>query len=90
MNQTAAQQVGDPSIQTSGNRKEPSLVSKLHGIKLPNRVLPKCREPVLPYVVKKNDFVLSLSLFWFFYKQATVQIGQLLLATFSINRFPKF
>jgi len=33
-NQSAAQQVRDPSMQTSGNRKEPSLVSKLHGIEL--------------------------------------------------------
>jgi len=35
-NQSAAQQVRDPSMQTSDNRKEPSLVSKPHGIELPS------------------------------------------------------
>jgi len=30
------EQVRDPSMQTSGNRKEPSLVSKPHGIELPS------------------------------------------------------
>ena len=34
MNRSAAQQVRDPSTQTSGNRKEPSLVSKSRGIEL--------------------------------------------------------
>ena len=35
-NQSAAQQVRDPLIQTSSNRKEPSLISKLYGVDLPN------------------------------------------------------
>ena len=35
-NQSAAQQVRDPSMQTSGNRKEPSLVSKPHEVELPS------------------------------------------------------
>jgi len=35
-NQSAAQQVRDPSTQTSGNRKESSLVSKPHGVELPS------------------------------------------------------
>ena len=33
-NQSAAEQVRDPTMQTSGNRKEPSLVSKSHGVEL--------------------------------------------------------
>jgi len=43
-NQSAAQQVRDPSMQTSGNRKEPSLVSKPHGVELPSWMLPTCPE----------------------------------------------
>ena len=35
-NLNAAQQVRDPSLQTSGNRKEPSLVNKPHGVELPS------------------------------------------------------
>ena len=35
-NQGAAQQVRDPSFQISGNRKEPSRVSKLHREELPS------------------------------------------------------
>ena len=35
--------------------------------------------------MKKNDFVLPL-----FLKQEIVQIGQVLLVTFSINRVPRF
>ena len=46
-NQSAAQQVGDTSIQISGNRKEPSLVSKPHGEKFPT-----CRKLVLPYAME--------------------------------------
>ena len=48
----------DASMQTSGNRKEPSLASKPHGIQLPSKVFPTYREPVLPYVMKKNDHLL--------------------------------
>ena len=50
-NQSAAQQVRDPSMQTSDNRKEPSLVSKPHGVE-PSWVLPTCPELVLPYVME--------------------------------------
>ena len=57
-------------------------------------VLPTCREPVSPYacsvVMKKNDFVLPLLVFWTFFKQETVKIGQLLLETININRFLRF
>jgi len=35
-NQSAAQQVRDLSMQTSDNRKEPSLASKPHGVELPS------------------------------------------------------
>ena len=38
MNQSAAQQVRDLSMQTNGNRKEPSLVSKPYGVELPSNV----------------------------------------------------
>ena len=92
-NQRAAQQVRDPAMQTSGNRKEPSLVSKQHKRELPSWMLPTCREPVLPCVMNGmwwDDFVLHLSVFCPFFKQWTVQIDQLLLVTFSINRFPRF
>ena len=36
MNQSAAQQVREPWMQTSGNRKELSLVNKPHGVELPS------------------------------------------------------
>ena len=51
-NQSAAQQVCDPSMQISGNRKESNLVSKPHGAELPSWVLRTCREPVFPYVME--------------------------------------
>ena len=35
-NRRATQQVHDPSTQTTSNRKEPSLVSKQHGVELPS------------------------------------------------------
>ena len=35
-NQSAAKRVRDPSMQTSGNSKEPSPVSELHGVELPS------------------------------------------------------
>ena len=35
------------SIETSGNRKEPILVSKLQGLELPT-----CLEQILPYVME--------------------------------------
>ena len=50
--QSAAQQVRDPSMQTSGNRKEPSLVNKPHGAELSSWILPTCPELVLPYVTE--------------------------------------
>ena len=34
-NQSAAQHIRDQSVQTNGNRKEPSPVSKPHGVELP-------------------------------------------------------
>lgn len=42
----------DLSIQTSDNRKKPSLVAKPHELALPSLVLPTCCEPVLPYVIE--------------------------------------
>ena len=51
-NRSAAQQVRDQSMQTSGNRKEPSLLSNPHEVELLGWVLPTCREPVLPYVME--------------------------------------
>ena len=63
--QTATLQVCDPSMQTNGNRKEPSPLSKSHGVELPSWVVPTCREPFLPYVIghfhEENVFVLPLS-----------------------------
>ena len=86
------------TMQTSGKRKETSLVSKPHGVgRLPSRVLPTCREPILPYGMeccRKGKWVCVSSFgsvsFWPFFKQRTVQIDQLLLVTFSINRSPMF
>ena len=91
-NQTAARQVCDPSMRTRGNLKEPSLVSRPPRVELLSRVLPTCRKPVLQYVMEKWLCVVSFGSanFWPFFKQGTVQIGQLLLETFSINRFPRF
>ena len=67
-NQNAAQQIRDRSMKTSGNRKKPSLVSKTDEIEVPSWVLQTCCGLVLPYVimwlsvvVKKNNFVLPLS-----------------------------
>ena len=51
MNKSTVQQVCDPLMQTTGNRKEPSLVSKTHRVEFPSRVFPVCRESVLPYVI---------------------------------------
>ena len=86
--------VRDPSMQTSSNRKEPSVVSKPHGIELPSWVLPTCPELVLPYVMEhchgENDLVLPLLVFWSFFKQRTVQIDQLLLIAFRISVSPDF
>ena len=92
MNQSAAQQVRDPLIQISGNRKEPSLVSKPYGIELSSRVLPRYRELVLSYVTSmpKNGFVLPFLVFRPCFNQGTVQIRQLLLILFCINRFSRF
>ena len=42
----------DLSIPTSDNWKEPSLVSKPHGVENSNRALPTCRETVLPNVME--------------------------------------
>ena len=42
-NQSAAQEVRNPSMQTSGNGK----VNEPHGVELPSRVLPTCLEQVL-------------------------------------------
>ena len=54
----------------------------------------KCRELVLPYVTEhyhaeKLLCVVSFNILTFFQTE-TVQIGQLLLITFHINRFPGF
>ena len=57
-NQSAAQQVRDPSMQTSANWKEPSLVSKSHRVEPPSWVLPTCREPVWPYVMENREEML--------------------------------
>ena len=51
----------------------------LHGCEVSNLVL--ITKDIL---TRKNDFLLS------FFKHETVQIGQLLLVTFSINRFLGF
>ena len=55
-NQSATQQ----TMQTRGNRKEPSLVSKPHGVELPRWVLPTCREPILPDVVEHSHEKMTL------------------------------
>jgi len=39
--------------------------------------------------MEKNDLVLPLLVFWSFFKQRTVQIDQLLLIAFDINRFTR-
>jgi len=71
-------------MQTSGNRKKPSLVSKPHGVELSSWMLPRvpnwfCRM-WWSIVMEKNDLVLPLLVFWSFFKQRTVQIDQLLLS----------
>ena len=82
------------SMQTNGNRKEPSLVSKPHGVEPPSWVFPTCREPVLPDVImwwnivkKKNDLVLPLSVrpLSDLFKEENGSNR-----SFSINRFPRF
>ena len=74
-NQSVAQQVRDPSTQTSGNRKESSLVSKPHGVELPSWVLPTCPELVLPYVMEHchGEKWPCVASFGRFFKQRTVQ-----------------
>ena len=52
-NQSAARQVCNSSMKTRGNRKEPSLMSKPHLVKLPSWVLSTCRM-WLSMVTKKN------------------------------------
>ena len=78
-NQSAAQQVRDPSMQTSGNRKEHSLMNKLHRLDLPSWVLGtgSCRELVLPNVIKHwhEEKWLCVDSFWPFFKHGTVQTG---------------
>ena len=84
------------SLQTNGNRKEPSLVNKQHLVELPSWVLPTYRPPV-------DDEVSNRALSWrnmnlcclfrysgIFFKQETIQIAQLLLVTFSMNCFSRF
>ena len=96
MNLSIAQQVRDPSMQTNDNRKETSLVSKPHEVELPSWVLPTYRAPVsiLSYMMENCNeetwlYVVSFGLvsFWPFFKQGTIQIGQMLLVTFSIKHF---
>ena len=92
--QSAAQQVRDLSVQTSGNWKEPSLVSNPHGVELPNWMLPTCHEPVLSYVVEscheeKWLCVTSVSILAFF------QVGNgsnrwIVIGNVNINRFRKY
>ena len=65
MNQNAVQQVRDLSLQTSGNRKETSLVSKLHGVELPSWVL---HEPDLRYVMEHWIFLKKNGILNFFQK----------------------
>ena len=59
--------IHDPLMQTSGNRKEPILMSKPYGVELPSWMFPMCRKPVLLYVMnivmKKNIIVLPLSVY---------------------------
>ena len=47
-NQSASHQVRDSSMQTIGNWKVPSPVSKPHGVELHSWVIPTCCEPILP------------------------------------------
>ena len=93
-NQSAARQVRDPSMQTSDNLKDPSLVGKLRGVQFPSSILSTCREPILPYVVERyheEKRLCAVSLGILVFSQArTVQIGQLLLVTFSINHLLRF
>ena len=90
-NRSAAHQVCDTSMQTSGNRKEPSLVSKPYGVERPIWVVPTCREPRF---AKCNGALLwrKISLrchYWYsgLFKQvsSSIQICQLLFKTFSIK-----
>ena len=55
-----------PIDANSDNRKEPSLVSKPHGVELPSWVLPTCPELVLPYVMEHcHGEKWSCCLFWY-------------------------
>ena len=95
-NQSVAQQVRDTSMLTNGNQKRPSLVSKPHGVELRSRVLPTCREPVLPYVMnhcykEKRLYVASFGILTLF--QAGNGSNRSIVVDrfnwFIINRFPQ-
>ena len=88
-NRSAAQQVRDSLMQTSGNRKESSLVSKNFSVECFRRVANRFCLMIWSIFSKKN-FVLPSSVFWPFFKEGAVQIGQLLLVTFSMNCCPGF
>ena len=97
MNQSAAQQVCEPSMHTGGSRKGPSLMSKPHGVQLSSRDASNVSRTDFAIrdgelLQKKWLYVPSFSSasIWSFLKQGTVQIGKLLLVTFSINHFPRF
>ena len=55
-------------LKASGNRKEPRLVSKLHGVELPSWVFPTCHKPVLPYVMEHwyEEKITLCFLFWYY------------------------
>ena len=99
MNQSTAQQVRDPSMQTSANRKELSLVGKLHWVELPNWVLPWVSKRFCrmwwTIVMKKNNFVLTLTVRPFScHFQARNGSNQSIVVDrfdwFSINHFLRF
>ena len=91
---SAVQQVRYPSKQTRGNLKESSLVSKpyrtsqLSASNLSRTdfvvcVMEHCHGKWLCVAFPRSVF------FWLYFKHGTVLIGQLLLVTFSISRFPR-
>ena len=96
INQSATQQVSDASIQTSGNQREPSPVSKPHGLELfPvacfQRVVHRFLLNVMEHCHEKK--MTSFCLFRYsdsFFKQGTVQIDRLLLVTFVLTVSPDF
>ena len=53
-NQSAAQQVRNPSMQTSGNRKEPNLVNEPLVEELLSWIIATCDEPVLLYAMEQS------------------------------------